>query len=134
MPVPSGFDLARSAYMERPAKFQIEENGEYYYVGSEVGIYLRLFRGTLYKKYPSLWKRVVSPEERKRIIDMGVIRLNRFCETGLPTNITLLKSNEVEEIFDGLDDRFKTNMGENSNSSFKLVINLFAICVNKTRI
>jgi hypothetical protein len=37
----------------------------------KVGNYLRLFRGTLYKKYPSLWRRVITLEERKWLIEQG---------------------------------------------------------------
>jgi len=37
----------------------------------KVGNYLRLFRGTLYKKYPSLWRRLITSEERKWLIELG---------------------------------------------------------------
>ncbi|MEQ2176733.1 hypothetical protein GOODEAATRI_031017 [Goodea atripinnis] len=33
-----------------------------------VGNYLRMFRGSLYKRYPSLWRRLASVEERKKIM------------------------------------------------------------------
>ena len=33
----------------------------------KVGNHLRLFRGSLYKRYPSLWRRMATPEERKLI-------------------------------------------------------------------
>jgi hypothetical protein len=38
----------------------------------KVGNYLRLFRGTLYKKYPSLWRRSITLEERKWLIELGL--------------------------------------------------------------
>ena len=60
---------------ERPMAFlfQFDENTpeDSYFIGSEVGSYLRLFRGILYKKYPSLWRRNLNQEERRRIIGMG---------------------------------------------------------------
>lgn len=34
----------------------------------KVGNYLRMFRGSLYKRYPSLWRRLASVEERKKIV------------------------------------------------------------------
>lgn len=34
----------------------------------QVGNYLRMFRGSLYKRYPSLWRRLASVEERKKIV------------------------------------------------------------------
>lgn len=86
---------------KRPQPFQLEENGELYYIGSEVGNYLRMFRGFLYKKYPALWRRMVSVEERKRIANLGI-----GIHT-IATNVTLLKATEVDEIFEGKDEKFK---------------------------
>jgi len=34
---------------------------------SKVGNYLRMFRGSLYKRYPSLWRRQMNVEERKAL-------------------------------------------------------------------
>jgi SWI/SNF-related matrix-associated actin-dependent regulator of chromatin subfamily B protein 1 len=58
-------------YGEKPIVFRFEENGEEYMIGSEVGNYLRLFRGALYKKYPGLVRRMLSNDERRRLIEMG---------------------------------------------------------------
>ena len=38
---------------------------------AEVGNYLRLFRGALYKRYPGLTRRTLSNEERKKLVEMG---------------------------------------------------------------
>ncbi|XP_067687451.1 SWI/SNF-related matrix-associated actin-dependent regulator of chromatin subfamily B member 1-like isoform X2 [Haliotis asinina] len=86
---------------DKPKCFSIEEGGEAYYIGSEVGNYLRMFRGSLYKRYPSMWRRLVTVEERKKIATMG------FGQHSLATNITLLKAAEVDEIFEGNDDKYK---------------------------
>ena len=63
-------------YGDKPNSFvfQFEESmpPDTYYIGSEIGNYLRLFRGTLYKKYPSLWRRTITQEERRRLIQMGL--------------------------------------------------------------
>ncbi|GAB6028712.1 SWI SNF, matrix associated, actin dependent regulator of chromatin, sub b, member 1 [Chamberlinius hualienensis] len=93
--------MASRTYGERPNPFQLEEEGEFYYVGSEVGNYLRMFRGSLYKKYPSLWRRLVNVDERKKIVAMGL------GPHSLATNITLLKVVEVDEILDGNDEKYK---------------------------
>lgn len=66
-----------------------------------MGNYLRMFRGSLYKKFPSLWRRLVTVEERKKINQLGL------GAHSLATNITLLKASEVDEIFQGNDDKFK---------------------------
>lgn len=71
----------------------------YYYY--QVGNYLRLFRGQLYKKYPSLWRRTITPEERKWLIEIGC------SETALPTNLTLLRASEVDEILNGDDEKYR---------------------------
>ncbi|XP_048761543.2 SWI/SNF-related matrix-associated actin-dependent regulator of chromatin subfamily B member 1-A-like [Ostrea edulis] len=98
---------------EKPKPFQIEEDGEFYYIGSEVGNYMRMFRGSLYKKYPSMWRRLLTVEERKKIAELN---------TGAPslaTNITLLKASEVDAIFEGNDDMFKT-VSINSDSAYQM--------------
>jgi len=38
---------------------------------SQVGNYLRLFRGSLYKRYPGMFRRTITNDERKRLIDLG---------------------------------------------------------------
>ncbi|CAF0757614.1 unnamed protein product [Didymodactylos carnosus] len=92
---------APKTYGDRPVAFQFEDATEKYYIGSEVGNYLRLFRGTLYKKYPSLWRRMITLEERKWLIELGC------SESSLPTNLTLLRANEVDEILKGDDEKYR---------------------------
>ena len=89
---------------------------------SQVGNYLRLFRGTLYKKYPSLWRRMITLEERKWLIELGVCSstylfafsflsssvVSQGCsESSLPTNLTLLRAHEVDEILNGDDEKYR---------------------------
>ena len=62
---------------------------------------MRLFRGTLYKKYPSLWRRMITSEERKWLIELGC------AESSLPTNLTLLRASEVDEILNGDDEKYR---------------------------
>jgi len=90
---------------EKPKPFQIEEGGEYYYIGSEVGNYLRMFRGALYRKYPALWRRLITVEERRNLEKrMG------FESSRLVTNITLLRAVEVDQIYEGNDECYKAGM------------------------
>ena len=51
--------------------------------------------------YPSLWRRFVTAEERKQILDMGM------GQHAMATSITLLKASEVQEILEGHDDKYK---------------------------
>ncbi|KAL7677067.1 hypothetical protein ACOME3_003314 [Neoechinorhynchus agilis] len=105
--------LPRQQTANKPCPFQLDNTGEWYYIGSEVGAYLRLYRGTLYKKYPGLWRRLVTPEERKRLIEQGIMRSSAGGGGGdgtLPTNLTLVRVVEVNEILCGGDDsRFRSS-------------------------
>ncbi|KAJ8043062.1 SWI/SNF-related matrix-associated actin-dependent regulator of chromatin subfamily B member 1 [Holothuria leucospilota] len=89
-------------YGKKPDVFKLD-GGERYMIGSEVGYYLRMFRGSLYRKYPSLWRRMATIEERKQIVALG----ERFGPHGLATNVTLLRASEVEEILEGNDEKYK---------------------------
>ena len=66
-------------YGEKPIIFSFEEGGEEYMIGSEVGNYLRLFRGALYKKYPGLTRRNLTTAERAKLVNIivnpGIIRI-----------------------------------------------------------
>ncbi|XP_019874976.1 SWI/SNF-related matrix-associated actin-dependent regulator of chromatin subfamily B member 1 isoform X1 [Aethina tumida] len=93
--------MAIRTYGDKPISFQLEENGEYYCVGSEVGNYLRLFRGSLYKKYPGMYRRSITNEERKRLIDLGL------SQHVLASSVSLLRATEVEDIIEGNDENFR---------------------------
>lgn len=104
-------------YGEKPAWFMFsfdEEPQEKYFIGSEIGNYLRYFRGTLYKKYPSLWKRQLTPEERKKLIQMGC------SEQNLPINIVVVKASEVEDILTGNDEKYKAMIISNESTFNKV--------------
>jgi SWI/SNF-related matrix-associated actin-dependent regulator of chromatin subfamily B protein 1 len=75
---------------------------------------LRYFRGTLYKKYPSLWKRNVSVEERRRLVQMGC------SDQNLPINVTLLKAAEVDEVLLGNEEKYKAVVVSNEPSISKV--------------
>ena len=84
-------------YGEKPIIFAFEENGEQYMIGSEVtslilekfeilnltiyqvGNYLRLFRGALYKKYPGLARRNLTNDERKKLVRFLSSLLCHLC-------------------------------------------------------
>ncbi|TKR78065.1 hypothetical protein L596_018932 [Steinernema carpocapsae] len=87
-------------YGPRPQSFQLED-GERYYIGSEVGSYLKFHRGTLYKKYPQLWKKFATMEQKKRIQEL------QCTSTCINTNIMLVKASEIEEIFAGHEEKYR---------------------------
>lgn len=88
-------------YGEKPIVFRFEENGEEYMIGSEVGNYLRLFRGALYKKYPGLARRTLSNDERRKMIEMG------HSQHVTSSTISLLLAKEIDDIVNGIDDQYK---------------------------
>ncbi|TRY77899.1 hypothetical protein TCAL_08110 [Tigriopus californicus] len=90
-------------YGERPMVFRFGEGEqeEEYMIGSEVGNYLRMFRGALYKRYPGLSRRNLTVDERKKLVEMG------HSQHVTASSISLLKAAEVELILQGHDDQFK---------------------------
>jgi len=92
--------MSSKTYGPKPESFTLDD-GERYYVGADVGQYLKYHRGTLYKRYPQLWKQMASVDEKKKIQEMG-------CATSyINSNIMLVKANEVEEIFEGQEDKYR---------------------------
>lgn len=89
-------------YGQKPGSFQLSD-GEFYMIGSEVGNFLRMFRGSLYKKYPSLWRRLATLDERKQIVQLGL------GHNSIATNVTLLRASEVDEILEGKDEKYKVS-------------------------
>uniref|UniRef100_A0A183CIM5 SUMO-conjugating enzyme UBC9 n=1 Tax=Globodera pallida TaxID=36090 RepID=A0A183CIM5_GLOPA len=90
-------------YGPKPESFMLDD-GERYYVGADVGQYLKYHRGTLYKRYPQLWKRMASVDEKKKIQELG-------CATSyINSNIMLVKANEVEDIFDGQEEKYRASV------------------------
>ena len=94
-------------YGPKPKVFKLSEDGdEEFMLGSEVGNYLRLFRGDLYKKYPGLWKRKMTGDERKQAGEqIG------YNYSTISSNVQIVKVNEVQEILSGNDERFRASIG-----------------------
>jgi len=113
--------MSLRTYGDKPISFQVEENGEFFCIGSEVGNFLRLFRGSLYKKYPGMYRRTITNDERKKLIELGL--LHSFTEYKLEihlsshilglsqhvlaSSVSLLKACEVEDIIEGNDEKYK---------------------------
>ncbi|KAI3388943.1 hypothetical protein SNEBB_006767 [Seison nebaliae] len=94
---------------ERPKPFMLSNDDERYYLGSELGHYLGLYRGALYKKYPQLWRRAATISERKELSNLGLF-------TSLGSTITLLKGSEVDRLLTLHND--KTIIGKNLATKF----------------
>lgn len=93
-------------YGPKPKSFKLGDSAEEYMLGSEVGNYLRMFRGDLYKKYPGLWKRKMTQEERKLASEqIG------YGYATISSNVMIVKASEVEEVLSGLDDKYRSSVG-----------------------
>ena len=96
-------------YGPKPKTFRLSEDGEEYYLGSEVGNYLRMFRGDLYKKYPGLWKRKMSADERRLASEqIG------YGHSNISSNVQIVRASEVEEVLGGNDDKFRSSLNFDS--------------------
>uniref|UniRef100_A0AC34GQZ6 SWI/SNF-related matrix-associated actin-dependent regulator of chromatin subfamily B member 1 n=1 Tax=Panagrolaimus sp. ES5 TaxID=591445 RepID=A0AC34GQZ6_9BILA len=89
-----------SHYGPRPKVFEFED--EKYFIGNDVGAYLKCHRGSLYKRYPLLFKRLATPDERKQISEI------LGSSTFLCSTIMLVKASEAEDIFNGNEDKYRS--------------------------
>ena len=51
-----------STYGEKPLVFKFDNDATEFMIGSEVGNFLRMFRGALYKRFPGLTRRTLTNE------------------------------------------------------------------------
>ncbi|CAD5224315.1 unnamed protein product [Bursaphelenchus xylophilus] len=89
-------------YGPKPKSFALED-GNRYYIGAEVGQYLKYARGHLYKRFPQLYKRIATAEEKKTIQQLGL------SNAYMHSTIMLLKETEVDEIFEGQEDKYRAS-------------------------
>ena len=76
-------------------------------IGSEVGNYLKMMRGSVYKRYPNLWKRLATPEERKKML--------KYATHQLPAHVMIVKALEIDELIHN-DAKFKSDNFVNKDS------------------
>lgn len=88
--------------MEWPTTYQFEGDDEKYMIGSEVGSCLNLYKGALYKRFPKLWRRVITKKEKKVLADLGVN--NRVLANW---EVMFIKASEGESILKGQASELK---------------------------
>lgn len=89
---------------KEPSQFTLQGNDELFVIGSEIGNYLRMFRGKLYKRFPGLWRRTATDEEREFIKKTT----GDPSHVNLPSSVSLLKASQVEEVMKGKGGRYRT--------------------------
>ncbi len=98
-------------YGDKPLVFKFAGEDTEYMIGSEVGNYLKLFRGALYKRYPGLTRKTLTSEERKKLVEMG------HSQHVTASSITLLLVTEVDDLLYGNEDKYKGNVTSSANAS-----------------
>ena len=83
----------------KPTAFKL--SGETYYIGADVGNYLKCHRGKLYKFYPNMWKRTATSDEKKEIASL-------LTGPGVSSNVMLVRAEEVDEIIAGNDEKYRS--------------------------
>ena len=86
----------------QPRIYQLEENGEHLMLGSEVGACMGFYKGALYKRYPSLWRKVLSSEEREI---MGGLSVGTRTLTNMGTMV--VRASEAIEVLSGEGDIYR---------------------------
>merc|ERR1711973_68067 len=97
-----------------PVAFRFAENGESYFVGSDVANYMRLFRGKLYNTFPNLTIRKATKDEVRKIPDLTREDHHKsLSENG----VTLVLAEEIDEVWSNGGERFK-----NATANIKKIV------------
>ena len=107
-----------------PTVYQLEENGERYMLGSDVGAYLGFYKGALYKRFPSLERRILNAKEREALSELSIDN-RTLCNMGT----MVVKASEAMDILKGDDEyyRRKNTTTATQNNEAKEAINV-AFC------
>ena len=107
-----------------PTVYQFEENGERYMLGSDVGAYLGFYKGALYKRFPSLERRILNAKEREALSELSIDN-RTLCNMGT----MVVKASEAMDILKGDDEyyRRKNTTTATQNNKAKEAINV-AFC------
>ena len=107
-----------------PTVYQFEENGERYMLGSDVGAYLGFYKGALYKRFPSLERRILNAKEREALSELNIDN-RTLCNMGT----MVVKASEAMDILKGDDEyyRRKNTTTATQNNEAKEAINV-AFC------
>ncbi|WKY04586.1 hypothetical protein Q1695_005527 [Nippostrongylus brasiliensis] len=77
----------------------MDDSGDRYYTRSEIDVYLQLNRRSLYKKYPVLWRKVATVE------DKGMLRQIILSQAFVHTDEMLVKTHEIVELLSGREEK-----------------------------
>lgn len=105
---------------DHPTIYQIHEGGEHLMFGSEVGYYMGYFKGNLYKRFPSMWRKVLSTDERTLLGELcvGTRKLSNM-------GTMVVRAEEAIQVLKGEGNHFrqKNTAQANQNNQNKEAIN-----------
>ena len=64
---------------------------------------MNLFKGALYKRYPSLWRRILSPDEKELLHSFGHHGSHQLANMGT----MVVRASEATQVINGVGDEFK---------------------------
>jgi len=113
--------IVSEATKRHPTIYQLYENGEHLMLGCDVGYCMGYYRGNLYKRYPSLWRKVLSSEEREI---MGTLCVGNRTLSNMGTMV--VRASEAMEVLSGNGDYYRKKDTDvaNTNNQNKEAINV----------
>jgi len=108
-----------------PRIYQLEEFGERYMLGSDVGTFMGYYKGALYKRYPSLHRRILTSDERAAMMDLNLRKSRSLTNMGT----MVVRASEAMEILTGQGDVYRNKYTDTAdeNARAKEAINV-AFC------
>jgi len=113
-----------------PTSYILEEFGDQYMLGSDVGTFMGYYKGALYKRYPSLHRRILTSDERHNLSQLGI--QNHRALTNMGTMV--VRASEAMKIMQGFGDEFRSKHTKAAaeNNEAKEAINV-AFCRARAR-
>ena len=108
-----------------PRIYQLEEFGERYMLGSDVGTFMGYYKGALYKRYPSLHRRILTSDERALMMDLNLRKSRSLTNMGT----MVVRASEAMEILTGNGECYRSKHTETAaeNAKSKEALNV-AFC------
>ena len=118
--------MAREIYNGKyPTIYVLEEHGEKYMLGSDVGVFMNYYKGALYKKYPSLHRRILTSDERSILSGLSMRKHRSLTNMGT----MVVRASEAMKIMTGQGEQYRNKYTKAAaeNNEAKEAINV-AFC------
>lgn len=118
--------MAREIYNGKyPTIYLLEEHGEKFMLGSDVGVFMNYYKGALYKKYPSMHRRILTSDERSILSGLSMRKHRSLTNMGT----MVVRASEAMKIMTGQGEHFRNKYTKAAaeNNEAKEAINV-AFC------